>query len=356
MDEKEKIFISHSSKDKVIADLFYDFLCNRWPEIKDNIYYSNKPQKNFTEDYIKECFESCRESTLGIIILSKASKRSQPVLQEIGCLVGYDIERYYIALTDKVNKPPGLEEIHRTFPFYRYSNQEEGFIEIAKEIEDKIFKRSLSKKNQMREEFRKLYMRGKYSDSLPSRDQCAVLRSLKCADNKIKIMGENSLQPIHGGFETLEKFLNDGGHLQVLLVDYDSEEHDRRAVIEKASISRRIHADWIATIANLFQLNQVKKGGKLEVKCTSEIQIGSLIIIDDWHLQFNQYKEVPLDKGKREHHSGVYLCINKNEGVDDFKAYKDIFDDRWKFSTSKLINLDDNNLMERVPKKFFKAC
>lgn len=355
MDEKEKIFISHSSKDKKIADQFYEFLCSRWPEIKENIYYSNRPHENFTEDYIKECFATCRESTLGIIILSESSKKSQSVLQEIGCLVGCDIERYYIALTDTDNKPPGLEEKHRTFPFYRYPNPEDGFLEIFKEIDEKIFKRSLSKKIQMREEFRKKYMRGRYADSLPSRDQCAVLQSLKCAEKEIKIMGENSLQPIHGGFEILEHFLNTGGNLKVLLVDYDSKEHDRREEIENAKISRRIRADWIATVGNLFQLNQVRKTGIIEVKRTPQKQIGSLIIIDDWHLQYNQYKEVSLNKGKREHHSGVLLFINKRDGVENFESYNAFFEKRWNDSTSKMIDLEDHDLMSVVPKKFFSA-
>lgn len=350
MNQKEKIFISHSSEDKKIADHLYNFFKANWPEV--SIFYSEESIEP-TQDFFDKCISNCRAATIGIIILSDNSIKSQSVQQEIGCFIGCDIERYYIALSASVHKKMGLDTKNQTFSLYKYPDQNVGIQKIAEQIEKKLSLRYVPKKFKFRQEFEQRYMKRECTSHFPSRNQCAILESLKCAENEIRIMGENSLQPIHGGFETLKKFLNDNGNVKVLIADYDAEEYANRENIEDAKKSRRIRSDWIASVSNLFQLNRLKKRGTLEVRYTPEQQIGSLIIIDDWHLQFNQYKILLHDEGTREHDSGVSLFLNKHNGVEKFNYYYSFFDRRWNNPTTKILGLDNIDLTDVVPEKFF---
>jgi hypothetical protein len=163
-------------------------------------------------------------------------------------------------------------------------------------------------------------------------------------------MGENSLQPIHGGFETLLKFLNENGKIKVLIANYDAPAYARREKFESAEISKRIRADWIASVGNLIQLNQLKKSGKLEVRYTPQKQYGSLVIIDNWHLQFNRYNTTPLEKGKRGWHSGVDLYSKEH---DTFKEKLQLFNNSWKNSRKRILHLEDIDMTSMVPRKFF---
>jgi hypothetical protein len=370
MDPKEHIFISHSSKDCKLAKALYDLFKANWPDIY--IFYSEESIEK-GEEFDKKIIEECKDATLGIIILSPYAVKSPYVEQEIGCLISRNIDRYYILLNSSIHKKMGFDDKIQGFKLYDNANHRFTYVEedspecslmikqeqskklkqILRDLEKKYSFRPISGKFKERQNFEARFLNmtpltGHYDN----RNPCALLESLKCAEQEIRIMGENSLQPIHGGFETLQKFLASGGKIKVLIADYNSPEYFHRETVEKTLESKRLRADWIATLGNLIHLYLKIKSdnkGSLEVKCTPEPQFASIVIIDHWLLQYNPYEIITPSKGesKRQFYSCVDLYLEKH---DKFTHYFDEFEARWKMNTTRKPDLNAAVMDAIIPK------
>lgn len=366
IDQVKKIFISFSHDDIVTARFIHHYLkTQNWRGV--DIFFSDVSIP-VTADSWNECKIKCGEADLGLIILSKSSLRSPNVKTERKILR----KKLFIEINRDAYKGLGSDKYNQTFPLYDYRYDiYEGMKIIALEIEKQLSIKPCSAKKVERREFEKIYFPGSNINHLPRRDACALLKSMKCAEKEIRIMGENSLQPIHGGFEDLKNFLNEGGTVKVIINDYDSEEYARREKIEGAETTKRIRADWIATIGNLKQLDQIKEKGRLEVKVTGEELNASIVIIDDWELQYNKYNRRRTSTGKREFGSGVTLLLNREDTKPEygkmiylnredtkleFEDHTKEFDNMWNDERSKKVELNGLDLNRVVPVKFFKEA
>lgn len=350
MDERKKIFISFSSKDIPIARLVYHHLLSQdWSTV--DIFFSDKSIRP-TEDSNTECIENCGNANLGIIILTENSIKSSFVNQEMGICLSKGIKRYFVEMSKGLYHEIGFDKNTQVFKFHQEERPLNGLEKIARDVERLLsIAPPLGKKEEKRK-FEKGYLNGSCVYPSNRRDACILLKSLKCAEREIKIMGENSLQPIHGGFEDLKDFLKTGGTVKVLINDYDSEEYACREKIEGAETTGRIRADWIATIANLKQLDQIKENDNLEVKITGKELIGSIVIIDDWVLQYNKYNRKKVQEGDREFASGVFVYLNRSEGQIDFQKYSSEFKNVWNNPNSEKLELCDIDPTKLIPKKF----
>ncbi len=93
--------------------------------------------------------------------------------------------------------------------------------------------------------------------------------------------------------------------------------------------------------------------GTMEVKLTDYAINGSIVIIDNWELQYNNYTHRNFQQGHREFNSPVMLYLNKEEGKPEFEMHHDYFNKIWEEGTSRTLELDKIDMAKIVPKKFF---
>lgn len=349
-EQNKKIFIAFSSKDLVLSRMINHYLRQNLANV--DIFFSDQtilPSVKFKD----KCLNECEESDLGLVILTSYALDSPFVKDEIAIFRSHNIPTYYISMERDLHKNLGYDEDLQVKKFYEFKNPSQELRIILQDIEKILSIAHKPGKKEEKHDFERRYFKDKCLNLCERRDACTLLRSLKCAEYEMKILGENSLQPIHGGFEDIKEVLTNGGCVKVIINDYDSDEYKKRAFIEGADKTKRIHADWIATIGNLLQLNQLKNNGKLEVKITKEEVNASIVVIDNWELQYNKYNRKKLQDGKREFNSEVSLYLNRGKCKSKFEEYNLEFDEIWNDDKSEKLDLDKIDMSKIIPETFF---
>jgi len=133
---KKLIFIAYSHRDKIIARLVYHQLIKEyWKGIEIFLdEFSIKPGKNIK----KECVKKIKNADLGIVILSKYTKESEYVPQEVGILLAREIPKIYISIYDDIVAPLGYENSVKTFPLYEEKDPFKGLIKIKELVKEYI--------------------------------------------------------------------------------------------------------------------------------------------------------------------------------------------------------------------------
>jgi len=343
----KRIFIAYHNKDKVIARIFYHSLFDQnWPDIYVFMdEFSIKPG----EDWKKRCLAEAKIANLGIIILSDYTSLSDYVLQEIRIMLSKKVPMIYISLHEESKIPPGYESTIKSYPLYDAKSPLTSLGEFVILVEETLGITSASDLHTLKQNFVQQHLGPLDSKVLPQRDAYIIVHGLKCAETKVKIMGENALQPIHGGFEHLLRILKSGGSIRVLLLNYNSQIYHRREESEAASRSGRIRADWISALANLIEIDRMRKGsGNFLVKCHSTDPKGSLIIIDDWLIQFNPYEPAGIG-GRRGFGHETNILLNRDQEISRFKDYEVMFETLWQSANE--IDLSHVKISDRLPKK-----
>ncbi len=344
------IFIGYNNKDKALARFIYHQLCRHyWPDI--NIFmdeFSIHPG----EDWKLTCIKQAKKSNLGIFILSEYTHKSEYVPQEIGILLTKNIPLIYVATHDEFKIPPGYGKTVKSFPLFEHRNPFVGLENLTEWIIDLLCIKVNSEINKSRQKFENELLLGQLEMSFPYRDRFLIVSAMKCAVKEIKILGENALQPIHGGFEHLYRLLRKGGYVSILLLNYNSDIYRKREEIESSGMSKRVRADWISSISNLIELERMREeNGSLSVKVHSTESKGSLIIIDDWLIQYNPYE--PAGKGQRRGAGHeVHVWLNRGDLKTKFSDYFEMFQTIWEHPLNVELKLKEINVENLLPDKF----
>jgi len=342
----KRIFIAYNHKDKVIARLIYHFLVDQdCPDISVFMdEFSITPGKDLKDRSIAEA----KKANIGIVILSEYTSKSEYVPQEVGIMRSQEVPIIFVALHEDWKVPPGYEKTNKSYPLYDAKDPLISLGELVNLIENTLGI-SPSDPRMLKQKFVKQHLGALDGIVLPQRDAYVIVHALKCAESEIKIMGENALHPIHGGFEHLLRLLKSGRTVQVLLLNYNSQVYQGREVTEAASQSGRIRADWISALANLVEINRMRKGiGKFLVRCHTTDPKGSLIIVDDWLVQFNPYEPAGVG-GRRGFGHEMHLWLNRGQEKSRFKDYTEMFETLWQ--SAHEIDLSSVTIRDKLPKE-----
>ncbi|MFX1537692.1 MAG: toll/interleukin-1 receptor domain-containing protein [Promethearchaeota archaeon] len=339
------IFISYSRKDKVIANLMYQSLIRRyWSDV--DIFmdvFSIRPSENWD----KRIKDEANHADLGIVVWSEFASKSKEVEREIKTMSDRGISMIYIALHEKWQV--SYEKNIQSFPLYDKESPIVGVEEICNRVAEIM---NISEDIEFASErrlFEDRHVKGKDSASFNQRDAYIVVHAIKCAEEKVQIMGENALQPIHGGFEHLQRLLKKGGTVQVLILDYNSSIFSEREKREEARQSGRVRADWIASVGNLIELERMRSGqGTLNVKCYSQEPKSSLIIVDDWLIQSNPYEPAGAG-GKRGFGHEMHIWLNRGPSEETFAVYQRMFNRIWNDTSTRDLDLKSINIRDSLP-------
>jgi class 3 adenylate cyclase len=120
------------------------------------------------------------------------------------------------------------------------------------------------------------------------------IRSIYEANRKVQMLGINFLGPLHDTREQLIGLLNQGGEVQVLILDMKSEAFRQREVLEcqRASdgrISGRLRAESKAALEIIKDINMFKKVGNLELRVYDQSPTFAMLIVDNKSLLYNVY-------------------------------------------------------------------
>lgn len=343
----KRIFIAYNNKDKVIARLIYHSLVGQdWPDISVFMdEFSIKPGEDWKERSIAEA----KKANLGIVILSEYMRKSEYVSQEVGIMLSRKVPVIYVALHEDWKVPPGYEKTIKSYPLYDAKSPLTSLGELVKLIENTLRIASAPDLRILKQKFTQQHLGALDGIVLPQRDAYVIVHALRCAEFKVKILGENALHPIHGGFEHLLRLLKSGGTVQILLLDYNSEVYQKREETEKATQSGRIRADWIAALANLVEINRIREGkGNFSVRCHSIEPKGSLIIVDDWLVQFNPYEPAGVG-GRRGFGHETSILLNRGQEKSRFKDYTEMFETLWQ--SAQEIDLCSVTIRDKLPKE-----
>ncbi|MDY6866217.1 MAG: hypothetical protein SVY15_09665, partial [Halobacteriota archaeon] len=298
------------------------------------------------EDWKNKCIEQAKIADLGIIVLSEYTQRSEYVSQEIGILLGKGIPVIYVALHENWKIPPGYEKTIKSFPLYEAKNPMVGFEDLAELIGDTLNINRVPHTDKLKQAFEIEHLGEREGISLSYRDAYTINHAIKCADSEVKIIGENALYPIHGGFEYLLQLLKKEGVVQVLLLNYNARIYRNREEIEKSVHAGRIRADWIASMGNLIELERMReRQGTLTVRLHSTQPRGSLIIVDRWLFQFNPYEPAGMG-GRRGFGHEVHIWLNRGVGKNKFSDYSEMFSRLWNDEANIELNLKNMNIKD----------
>ena len=343
----KRIFIVYNHKDKVIARLIYHFLVDH--DCPDINVVMDEFSFVASEDFDDRSKAEAEKANVGIVILSEYTNKSDHVRQEIEIMRSRGVPLIFVALHEDFKIPPGDEKTTKSYPLYEEKNPSTSLEKLVRLLEDILRISLVSDIRALKRKFIQQHI--PYGDAtvLPQRDAYVIVQALKCAESVIKIMGENALHPIHGGFEHLLGLLKSGGTVQVLLLNYNSEVYQRREEIETASQSGRIRADWISALANLIEINRMREGmGKFLVRCHASIPKGSVIIVDDWLAQFNPYEPAGVG-GRRGFGHEMHLLLNRGQGKSRYEDYTKMFETRWQ--SAHEIDLSSVTIRDKLPKE-----
>jgi class 3 adenylate cyclase len=114
------------------------------------------------------------------------------------------------------------------------------------------------------------------------------------ANRKVQMLGINFLGPLHDTREQLIRLLNQGGELQILLLDMKSEVFRQREVLEgrrpsDGKISGRLRAESTAALEIIKDINMFKKAGSLEVRVHDQSPTFSMLVVDNKSMFYNVY-------------------------------------------------------------------
>jgi len=120
------------------------------------------------------------------------------------------------------------------------------------------------------------------------------IRSIYETNRKVQMLGINFLGPLHATREKLVRILNQGGQVQVLILDMKSEAFRQREVSEcqRASdgrISGRLRAESKASLEIVKDINIFKKAGNLELRVYDQSPTFAMLIVDNKSILYNVY-------------------------------------------------------------------
>jgi len=347
MSNIKRIFIAYNNKDKVTARIIYHSLVGQdWLDISVFMdEFSIKPG----EDWKKRCIAEAKKANLGIVILSGYMYKSEYVPQEVGIMLSRKVPIIYVALHEDWRVPPGYEKMIKSYPLHDAKSPLTSLEELVKIVKNTLRIASVPDLQILKQRFTQQHLGALDGIVLPQRDAYVIVHALKCAEFKVKIMGENALHPIHGGLEHLLRLLESGGTVQILLLNYNSQVYQMREETETASQSGRIRADWIAALANLLEINRKREGkGDFSVRCHSSEPKGSLIIVDDWLAQFNPYEPAGVG-GRRGFGHETSILLNRDQEKSRFKDYTEMFETLWQ--SAQEIDLYSVTIRDKLPKE-----
>lgn len=120
------------------------------------------------------------------------------------------------------------------------------------------------------------------------------IRLINEAKRKVQMFGINALGPLHKRREQFIRLLNQGGELQILLLDMKSEAFRQREISEgqrpsDGKISGRLRAESKAALEIIKDLNMFKKAGSLELRVYDQSPAFSMLIVDNKSMLYNVY-------------------------------------------------------------------
>lgn len=150
---KNKIFISHSSKDKAIVQLFVDDILQLGIGLRpEHIFCTSIEDMGIKngEDIRKHIHENIKNADYSILLISKNYKKSEICLNEMGAVWAYDNKvRFYILpdadidsigwlcnpkIAERIDSSIALDELHEQLQQY-YSLQNESITSWSRQRE-----------------------------------------------------------------------------------------------------------------------------------------------------------------------------------------------------------------------------
>lgn len=160
--KQKRIFISHSSKDKPIVQLFVDDILQLGIGLKpEHIFCTSIEDMGIKngEDIRKHIHENIKNADYSILLISKNYKKSEICLNEMGAVWAYDNKvRFYLLpdadfdsigwlcntrIAERIDTPIALDELHEQLQQYyslqnesirSWSRQREKFLQDIKRI------------------------------------------------------------------------------------------------------------------------------------------------------------------------------------------------------------------------------
>ncbi|MHC4662434.1 MAG: hypothetical protein ACYS8W_12160 [Planctomycetota bacterium] len=172
-----------------------------------------------------------------------------------------------------------------------------------------------------------------------------VDRLLSNAEKEVQILGINSLGPLHQGRENLLKVLDNGGTVNVCMLDMEKDHFKERENYECShnnKTSKRLSTEWQAAFEILRDIELHKKKGDLNFKVYDETPEFSIVIADNRELQYNPYPPKEDSKKKsvvdKRGLSGELQIIENAKDPVKFQTAKYLFDSMWR--NARRIELD----------------
>lgn len=200
------------------------------------------------------------------------------------------------------------------------------------------------------------------SKSLPWRDSHFTQDVIKASSSFLQIMGINSLRPLHEHREDILNLLNRGSHVQVCILDVQSEAFQIRQEQECKNLqtektSHRLEGEFIASLSILSDILNFRTRGELEVRLYSNYPVAAIVIADGRFLEYNPYRKEKstFDSAPTSCSRGLHNPVKLLAREDDKKLFDEItelYKSVW--SVSKPIELRTyfNQIWKYIKKSF----